>query len=186
MLYFRTKGRPNGCCCTTAPDDFRKQIEDTVDLEMLAACADRYGDSLTATILKWLEFTDESAVVVMSNDGFIDWAWSSERAWKAGAFFKTRGNVVPVPAGSLGGQCGCCFREAGANNPDDYVVSPRRGRSPCAGNEDSRQALRQSPIFTLVAAACERTAAVEVRRRGLNQMCRLQCFVTALVPLCVR
>ena len=33
----------------------------------------------------------------MSNDGFINWAWSSEPAAKAGAFFRTRNNVIPIP-----------------------------------------------------------------------------------------
>lgn len=82
-------------------DDYRKQVNAAVDLDLLGHCADRYGVSLTAAILKWLQFTDEKAVLVMSNDGFINWAWSSEPAAKAGAFFKTRNNVIPVPESSL-------------------------------------------------------------------------------------
>lgn len=82
-------------------DDYRKQVTAAVDLDLLGHCADRYGVSLTAAILKWLQFTDEKAVLVMSNDGFINWAWSSEPAAKAGAFFKTRNNVIPVPDRSL-------------------------------------------------------------------------------------
>lgn len=82
-------------------DDYRKQVTATVDLDLLGHCADRYGVSLTAAILKWLQYTDEKAVLVMSNDGFINWAWSSEPAAKAGAFFKTRNNVIPVPDSSL-------------------------------------------------------------------------------------
>lgn len=82
-------------------DDYRKQVTTTVDLDVLGACADRYGVSLTAAILKWLQYTDEKAVLVMSNDGFINWAWSSEPAVRAGAFFRTRGNVIAVPEGSL-------------------------------------------------------------------------------------
>jgi hypothetical protein len=78
-------------------DDYRRQVNATVDLELLGHCADRYGVSLTAAILKWLQYTDEKAVLVMSNDGFINWAWSSEPAAKAGAFFRTRNNVIPVP-----------------------------------------------------------------------------------------
>jgi hypothetical protein len=76
-------------------DDYRKQVTATVDLDLLGHCADRYGVSLTAAILKWLQYTDEKAVLVMSNDGFINWAWSSEPAAKAGAFFRTRNNVIP-------------------------------------------------------------------------------------------
>lgn len=82
-------------------DDYRKQVTGNADLDVLGQCADRYGVSLTAAILKWLQYTDEKAVIVMSNDGFIKWAWSSEPALKAGAFFRTRGNTIPLPQGSL-------------------------------------------------------------------------------------
>ena len=83
-------------------DDYRRQVgTTTIDLDLLGHCADRYGVSLTATILKWLQYTDEKAVLVMSNDGFMKWAWSSEPAAKAGAFFRTRDNVVPVPKTAL-------------------------------------------------------------------------------------
>lgn len=82
-------------------DDYRKQVTTQVDIEILSACAERYGVSLTAAILKWLQYTDEKAVLVMSNDGFINWAWSSQPAVRAGAFFRTRGNVIPLPEGSL-------------------------------------------------------------------------------------
>lgn len=82
-------------------DDYRKQVTTDVDMDILSACAERYGVSLTAAILKWLQYTDEKAVLVMSNDGFINWAWSSQSAARAGAFFRTRGNVIPLPEGSL-------------------------------------------------------------------------------------
>ena len=82
-------------------DDYRKQVTATVDLDLLGHCADRYGVSLTAATLKWLQYTDEKAVLVMSNDGFINWAWSSEPTAKAGAFFRTRNNVIPVLDGAL-------------------------------------------------------------------------------------
>lgn len=82
-------------------DDYRAQLPSNIDLDALSHCADRYGVSLTAAVLKWLQYTDEKAVLVMSNDGFINWAWSSEPAFKAGAFFKTRGNVIAVPERSL-------------------------------------------------------------------------------------
>ena len=82
-------------------DDYRKQVTTNIDMGILGACAERYGVSLTAAILKWLQYTDEKAVLVMSNDGFINWAWSSEPAARAGAFFRTRGNVIPLPEHSL-------------------------------------------------------------------------------------
>lgn len=40
-------------------DDYRKQVTGTVDLDLLGHCADRYGVSLTAAILKWLQYTEE-------------------------------------------------------------------------------------------------------------------------------
>lgn len=82
-------------------DDFRKQILDSIDLDVLGQCADRYGVSLTAATLKWLQYTDELAVLVMSNDGYINWAWSSGPAFNAGAFFRTKGNVIPLPSESV-------------------------------------------------------------------------------------
>lgn len=82
-------------------DDYRRQITSVVDLDLLRHCARRYGVSLTAAILKWLQYTEEKAVLVMSNDGYINWAWSSEPAWKAGAFFRTRNKVIAVPDGTL-------------------------------------------------------------------------------------
>ena len=82
-------------------NDFRNQISGEVSLDSLGHCADRYGVSLTAAILKWLSYTDEKAVVVMSRDGFMNWASASTPAFKAGAFYKTKNNTVPIPNGSL-------------------------------------------------------------------------------------
>jgi hypothetical protein len=83
-------------------NDFRQQATGgRVDLDLMGHCADRYGVSLTAAILKWLSYTDELAIVIMSNDGFMKWAWPSEPAFRAGAFFRTRAAPVPVPADSL-------------------------------------------------------------------------------------
>lgn len=82
-------------------NDFRRQLDRKVNLDMLSNCADRYGVSLTAAILKWLSYTDEKAVLIMSNDGFMNWASSSDPAMRAGAFFKTRNNTIPIPNSSL-------------------------------------------------------------------------------------
>lgn len=83
-------------------DDFRTQIgHEIVDLEILDGCAVRYGVSLTAAVLKWLEFTPQRAVLVVSRDDHILWARSSQSALKSGAFFRTRGRVIPVPEGSM-------------------------------------------------------------------------------------
>lgn len=83
-------------------DDFQRQVHgDQIDLEVLHGCAKRYGVSLTAAILKWLEFTEQRAVLVISRDGYILWARSSQSALKSGAFFRTHNRVVSVPTDSL-------------------------------------------------------------------------------------
>lgn len=83
-------------------DDFRRSIgSGSVDLGILDECARRYGVSLTAAILKWLEFTEHRAVLVMSTEGFILWARSSQSALRSGAYFRTRNVAVPIPTGSL-------------------------------------------------------------------------------------
>ena len=83
-------------------DDFRRQIgANSVDLHVLDDCAGRYGVSLTAVILKWLEFTEQRAVFVMSTDGYMLWARSSQSALHSGAFFRTRNRAVPIPSRSL-------------------------------------------------------------------------------------
>lgn len=82
-------------------NDFRAQVTTDVDMEVLRFCALRYGVSLTAAALKWISSTDESAVLILSRDGFMKWAFSSNTARRNGAFFKTRLNTVPIPPGSL-------------------------------------------------------------------------------------
>lgn len=83
-------------------DDFRRSIgTDPVDLYVLDDCAKRYGVSLTAAILKWLEFTEQRAVLVMSTEGYMLWARSSQSALRSGAYFRTRNIAVPIPTGSL-------------------------------------------------------------------------------------
>jgi len=83
-------------------DDFRRKIgSEAVVLNVLAECAKRYGVSLTAAVLKWLEFTTQRAVLVMSRDGYILLSRSSQSAFKSGAFFKTKGRVTSIPKNSL-------------------------------------------------------------------------------------
>lgn len=82
-------------------NDFRKQLTTDVDIELLRHCAMRYGVSLTAAALKWIECTEESAVLILSRDGFMKWAFSSTTARRNGAFFRTQQEVVKIPTGSL-------------------------------------------------------------------------------------
>lgn len=84
-------------------DDFRRQIAATtkVDLDMISDCADRYRVSLIAATLRWLSYTEKRAVLVVSRDGFILWARSSDTALKTGAYFRTSAGPIEIPATSL-------------------------------------------------------------------------------------
>jgi len=80
-------------------DDFRRQISAKCqpNFDQLSACATRYDVSLVAVILRWLRYTEQSAIIVVSRDGFMKWAWSSEPAFKMGRYFKTSGSPIEVP-----------------------------------------------------------------------------------------
>ncbi|MBF0141775.1 MAG: ImmA/IrrE family metallo-endopeptidase [Magnetococcales bacterium] len=85
-------------------DDFRRQINarDCPTIEHFSMCADRYGVSLIAAIIRWLEYTERRAVMVVSVDGFIDWAKSSRPALQTRAFFKTvNRDPIEIPSASL-------------------------------------------------------------------------------------
>jgi IrrE N-terminal-like domain len=84
-------------------DDFRRQIDARakVDLDLISYCAERYRVSLIAAILRWLTYTERRAVLVVSRDDFVLWSRSSDKALKSGAFFRTSGAPVEIPAASL-------------------------------------------------------------------------------------
>lgn len=98
-------------------DDYRQQLNADVDFDLLGHCADRYGVSLTAAILKWLEHTDDSAVLVVSKEGYMDWAWSSQRAYNAGAFFSTSKNIIEIPSASLAANTAIAHDRRGIEMP---------------------------------------------------------------------
>ncbi len=112
-------------------DDFRKQLPPSVapDLDLLGACADRYGVSLTAATLKWLSFTKRRAVLVLSRDGFILWARSSNSALRTGAYIKTANRAPrPIPAMSLAARRGKDRVSSTEMELDEGVWFPRE---PC-------------------------------------------------------
>lgn len=85
-------------------DDYRRQIpaDSKVDLDWIAHCADRYGVSLIAATLRWIEYTERRAVIVVSRDGYILWARSSKSAYRSRIYFKTSNRApIPVPSQSL-------------------------------------------------------------------------------------
>lgn len=83
--------------------DFRKQTDrKTLSIDMLSDCAHRYGVSLTAILMKWVDLTEDNVVVILSIDGYIRWARSSKKAFRANAVFATRKrSPIPIPESSL-------------------------------------------------------------------------------------
>lgn len=81
-------------------DDYTQQVRGRrITLDLLGECAARYRVSLTAAILKWLEFTDQPAVAIMGREGMLHW-------WKASTSAKkhTVGTLqegMELPSGSL-------------------------------------------------------------------------------------
>lgn len=80
--------------------DFRRQIsaKTVPNFDDLGKIADRYGVSLTAATLRWLEYTETRALLVVSNEGFAHWAKTSKAALKTGRFIKTRNTMYELPS----------------------------------------------------------------------------------------
>ena len=86
--------------------DFREQVNGCeFNFELMEHCTNRYQASLTAVVLKWIEFTSKRAIIVVSRDGFILWTRSSTPAFKSGVYIKTVDSPpVPIPEKSLASQ----------------------------------------------------------------------------------
>jgi Zn-dependent peptidase ImmA (M78 family) len=83
-------------------DDFRRQVDgQAISFDLLGHCADRYGVSLTAAALRWIEIAPKRAVLVASRDDHMLWAKSNEAAFKSGACFPTRKNTIELPQSAL-------------------------------------------------------------------------------------
>lgn len=110
-------------------DDYRRQIDarGKPTLDDLGGCAQRYGVSLVAATLRWLQYTERRAVMVVSRDGFILWARSSTAALRTGAYFKTAGRpAIAVPACSLAAQPELLAKNRGqmAHDGDVWFAEP--------------------------------------------------------------
>lgn len=85
--------------------DLRRQIDPKAKptLADLGALADRYGVSLTAATLRWLEVTERRSLMVVSTEGYALWARSSDPAFRSGRFIRTSGSPheIPAAAGAL-------------------------------------------------------------------------------------
>lgn len=83
-------------------DDFRRQVDgQSVNFELLGCCADRYGVSLTAAALRWIEIAPKRAILIASRDDHMLWAKSNEAAFKSGAYFATRKHTIELPGEAL-------------------------------------------------------------------------------------
>lgn len=81
-------------------DDYTQQVRGRrITLDLFGECADRYGVSLTAAILKWLEFTDQAAVAVMGREGMLHW-WKASSSAKKYALGTLR-EGMELPSASL-------------------------------------------------------------------------------------
>jgi hypothetical protein len=87
-------------------DDFKRQIsvKDVPSFDDLSTCAERYDVSLTAAMLRWLRYTQRRSIMILSTDGFANWAWSSEPAFKSRRYIRTRSSPpFELPLGSGAG-----------------------------------------------------------------------------------
>lgn len=80
--------------------DFRAQIppDRKPTIDELGTCATRYGVSLMAAILRWLEYTHRRSLFVVSREGFALWAKASDPAYRSGRFIRTRQMLYELPA----------------------------------------------------------------------------------------
>ncbi|WP_298220689.1 ImmA/IrrE family metallo-endopeptidase [Halothiobacillus sp.] len=83
-------------------DDFRRQVDgQQISFDLLGHCADRYGVSLAAAALRWIEVAPKRAVLVASRDDHMLWAKSNMAALKSGAYFATRRNTIELSRDAL-------------------------------------------------------------------------------------
>jgi Zn-dependent peptidase ImmA (M78 family) len=75
--------------------------KEPISLHLLQEAADYFNVSLTAAILKWLQFTDKRAMLVVGVDGFVKWCWSSKKLYKSGVFLQPKKQAIELPAQSI-------------------------------------------------------------------------------------
>jgi len=80
--------------------DYRRQIPPKTrpDFEMLGMTAKRYGVSMTAAVLRWIEYTETRAIMVVSNEGFGLWSRPSHAALRSGLYIKTKDVMYELPS----------------------------------------------------------------------------------------
>jgi len=108
-------------------NDFRTQIPAKArpTLDDLASCGERYGVSLMAATLRWIEYAERRSVLVVSRDGFILWARSSKSALKTGAYYRTLNRApIEVPTASLAAIAGSGVGRLVAEHDDAWFGEP--------------------------------------------------------------
>ncbi|MGE0371672.1 MAG: ImmA/IrrE family metallo-endopeptidase [Gammaproteobacteria bacterium] len=114
-------------------DDFRKQVADQpISMDLLAHCAARYGVSLTAAALRWIEFTPRRAALVWADNGRVLWARRSTSAKKQGVYFPLG---MDLPSQSV-----AASRTATADPKGEGVYVP-------AGVWQRREGVREFTLF---------------------------------------
>ena len=84
-------------------DDFEDQTKNfkTPQISDFETLRVRYNVSMTAAILKWIELTSYRAMIVISRDGFVNWARSSKPLLRSGVYLKPKQITVELPANAL-------------------------------------------------------------------------------------
>lgn len=84
--------------------DFKNQVRSSpITLDLLGHCADRYQVSLTAAALKWLSFTEESAIIVVAREGMVLWWRASDSARRTAFAHFHSGKELPPEALAVSG-----------------------------------------------------------------------------------
>lgn len=82
--------------------DFNEQIYDIkISRDLILNLASRYGVSVTAAALKWLNLTKDRAMLILSNEGIIDWSRSNDKLFKTGIYYSAKKDVICLPIDSL-------------------------------------------------------------------------------------
>lgn len=84
-------------------DDFRTEAgKIPFSVNLFENLSKRYGTSITATMLKWIDMTDKDAMLISSDNGFIDWCSISKSLFQKYIITpKTRKDSQEVPKDSL-------------------------------------------------------------------------------------
>ena len=84
-------------------DDFRLESQkQSFSVELFENLSKRYGTSITATMLKWIDMTNQDAMLIFSDNGFVDWTRISQSLFKKNLIHPiSRKDVQEIPDNSL-------------------------------------------------------------------------------------